>query len=157
MQKQTAEYGRDHRAGREQRNNEGGGGHSSRMEYEKQLNIQFHPSTIYHLHNHNHTVASSNAMQTKHVGWNQRLVHGNQTRSVRSAAGVQQGGCSSSTSREGSRQTAGTSCCCCSHVSFVVVAEKGACRPVPTTTRAERVSTTQRVRACVWCCVGFGF
>ena len=31
------------------------------MEYEKQLNIQFHPSTIYHLHNHNHTVASSNA------------------------------------------------------------------------------------------------
>ena len=84
-------------------------------------------------------------MQTKHVGWNQRLVHGNQTRSVRSAAGVQQGRCSSSTSREGSRQTAGTSCCCCSHVSFVVVAEKGACRLVPTTTRAGGFSPTQRV------------
>ena len=130
------------------------------MEYEKQLNIQFHPSTIYHLHNHNHTVASSNAMQTKHVGWNQRLVHGNQTRSVRPVClSVQLVSTGEVGERRSSRQTSGTSCCCSQpRVVVVIVAEQGACRLVlrPRAQR-ERDSTAQRVRACVWCCVGFGF
>ena len=114
------------------------------------MNLEFHPSTIYHLHNHNHTVASSNANK-RSTSDGTRLVHGNQTGSVQSAAGVNRGAPRLRHEREAGRLQ-GKVAAAATYVSFVVVAEKGACRLVPTTTRAEGFSPTQRVCMLVVLC-----